>query len=258
MTPLKNTLIIIFVSILLFSCQKEVSEIVTGSSTNTSSSSNSTSATSKVKTYTEDVTTPAGHLATTSNLTYDLNDRLLSMVSTTSPGDKFVYQYNSNNIYTLDIYNSNNVSIHEVFFINNLGFIDSTLEYNDTKDTSTEKYLYNSAQQLTTLKEFSYSTITGAKLVNTHSYVYDSNGNVAKDTDVNGEVTYDYTTLLNTLSIGKALTPQNKNLPKTATYSTSGTTETLTHTYTFDASNRLTSDKMVSASGSVIVKSYTY
>jgi hypothetical protein len=256
MKYIKNLLAFCTTLIFLSSCQKEISDTLVSSSTGPGNSSNTSAA--KVKTYTEDITTPTGRSSTTFNLSYDTNDRLISMVSASSPGDKFVYQYNTNNSYTMDLYNSNAVSIHETFFLNSSGFIDSTLQYNDTKDTTTEKYLYNGSQQLTTLKEFEYSKTTGAKLVNTHNYVYDNNGNVTKDTDINGAITYDYTTLSNNLFIGKAFIPQNKNLPKTTTYSASGYNETISHTYTFDSSNRLISEKMVSGSGSVIIKSYTY
>lgn len=248
----------LFITILSFSCQKEIAS--ESSASGSSSGANSGSALFRPKTYTEDVTSSSlGNSVTTYNLTYDASGRLLSMVSASSPGDKFVYQYSSNNTYTMDIYNSNKVSIHSVFFINSFSLIDSIFKYNDTKDTSTSKYLYNSSKQLVKQKEYDYTTARGAVLYKTYNYEYDSNGNVIKESDNSSVKTYDYySNLSNNLSIGLIYFLPNKNLPKTTTYTSGGQTETLNHTYTFDNNNRLSTEKIVASSGDVIIRTYTY
>ena len=210
------------------------------------------------KTYTEDYTSSvSGHSVITFNLSYDASDRLISMISAASPGDKFIYQYSGNTV-TMDLYNSNLISIHEIFYLNSSSFIDSTLQYNDTKDTSTEKYLYNSNKQLLKLIEYDYTTATGAEIDNIHNYLYDANGNLIKENDNSGEITYEYSTLLNTLSVGLDLLPRSKYLVKTTSFSIGGTTGILNHTYTFDSSNRLTTEKIVADTGEVAIKTYTY
>ena len=230
------------------SCQKEQS-----------ASGASSSATVKVKTYTEDITTASLHSVITYLLSYDVNNRIISMVSAASAGDKFVYTYTSGTSYAMDIYNSNAVSIHVVYFVNSFSLVDSTFQYNDTNDSSTEKYLYNTSKQLIRLINYDYSTAAGAVLTNTHDYTYDNNGNVIKDAEPNAVTTYDfYPNLLNTSLFGPAYFYQNRNLPKTTTYTSGGSTLTYDHTYTFDSSSRLASEKIAGANGEVAVKTYTY
>src|ERR1700761_7968053 len=53
----------------------------------------------RVKTYTEDVTSPSvdnGHVVDSFTLSYDAQDRITSLVSVTNPPEKFVYTYGSN------------------------------------------------------------------------------------------------------------------------------------------------------------------
>jgi hypothetical protein len=168
-----------------------------------------------------------------------------------------VFQY-GNGSYTGDIYNSNAISIHEVFFLNSNSFVDSTFQYNDTNDSTTEKYIYNSSKQLATLKEYDYSIVTGAQLSNTTTYTYDSNGNQITATDNFSVTTYEYTTLVNNLVVGAPYFPVNKNLVKTTTNTSGGTTVILNHTYTFDGSNRLSTEKITDDAGDIVIKTYTY
>lgn len=241
------------VAIAIFSsCQKEYS-IQTGTTTPGPVSSD------VVKTYTEDITSPlAGHFVNTYNLAYDANGRITSLVSVTSPGDKIVYQYNPDNTYTMDIYNSNSISVHELFYINSLGLVDSTVQ-NDGTDTTTEKYLYNSVKQLVKLKEYTYTTAGGSVLENTVNYELDNNGNVTKETDNTSETTYEYyPNLANNITLGQLYFFRSKNLPKTTTIKQNLATETINHTYTYDSSNRLTSEKIEFSSGVVVIRAYTY
>lgn len=212
----------------------------------------------RVKTYTEDFTSPAtGNSVETFNLNYDANNRLISMISATSVGDKFIYQYSGNTI-TMDFYRSNELTIHEVSYLNSSSFVDSTFQYNDTEDSSTEKYLYNSNNQLVKLTEYDYTAAGGAEIYNTHNYFYDADGNLTRETDDYSQITYEYSTLLNTLFIGFDHLPHRKYLVKTTRYSFGATTGTINHTYTFDSSNRLTSEKTISDTGEIAIKSYTY
>ena len=237
------------------SCQKEI----TGESarpTDTSGNIGTGGSSTLVKTYTEDVTTASGNYKTTFDLSYDISDRITSMVSKSNAGDKFVYQYGTNK-FTLDIYVGNVIDIHQDRFVNNmLLMIDSTLQYNNTGDTSTEKYTYNAAKQLTRKKDYEVKGGVST-LVNTTDYAYDSNGNVTKETDSDGETTYEYTTLVNNLNIGYVYFNVNKNLPKTTTIK-GAFAGTITHTYIFDSLNRLTSEKGTNSNGGVFVKTYTY
>ncbi|HEY5407329.1 MAG TPA: hypothetical protein VIJ92_09580 [Ginsengibacter sp.] len=244
-----KTLWAVTVSVAFASCQKEYSPGDPGTTPTTSN---------KVKTYTEDVTSGGTHTVTTYDLTYDNANRIVSLISETNPGDKFVFQY-GNGSYTGDIYASNALSIHEVFFLNSNSFVDSTFQYNDTNDSTTEKYIYNGAKQLVTLKEYDYSLLTGGGVLsNTTNYKYDSNGNQISAIDDYSETLYDYTALANTLVIGAPYFGVNKNLVKTTTYSFSGTTTVLDHTYTFDASDRLSSEKATDNTGDIFIKTYTY
>lgn len=234
--------------IMLFAaCSKEKSVIDPSNPTNIS----------KVKTYTEDLTAGGTHSVVTYDLAYDNSNRLISMISEASAGDKFLFKYNTNN-FTGDIYNSNNLSIHEIFYMNSNSFVDSTFQYNDTQDTSTEKYIYNGAKQIVTLREYDYSAVGGSQLSNTTNFTYDSNGNQVSATDDFSVTAYDYTTLLNTLVFIPVNIPMNKNLVKTTTVTSGGQTDVLHHAYTFDSSNRLSTEKITTDTGEILVKTYTY
>lgn len=211
------------------------------------------------KTYTEDVTSSVlGNSTTTFNLTYDDNNRILSVIDSKTPGNKQLYQYNTDT-YTMDLYVNNQLSIHEIFYINAQSLVDSTLQYNDTNDSTTEKYIYNAAKQLIQLNEYDYKKATGGVLNNTHLYTYDNTGNPVKDSDTSSVTAYTYyPDLLNNLSIGQVYFFQTKNLIKTTTLTTGGTTATLDHTYTFDSKNRQISEKMVASNGDMVIRTYTY
>ncbi len=242
-----NLAFIIFTAVAFNSCQKEINNtdpvVPTGN---------------RIKTYTEDVTSGGAHNVVTFNLAYDANDRIISLTSAASPGDRFVYQY-SNGGLTMDIYNSNQLNIHEVFFLNSNSLVDSTFQYNDTNDSLTEKYLYNSSKQLATLKSYNYSQVTGSVLDNVENYTYDSNGNAIKVTDNYSVTTYDYYTNLPGNFAGIVpYFPAGKNLVKTTTVTDAGGTTTLNHTYTFDTANRITTEKIVAGSGEIVIKTYTY
>ncbi len=236
----------IFIIILFASCQKE------------KSNDPNDSPLVKLKTYTEDYYDGSTHNIITFNVSYDNSNRIISLISASSPGDKFVFQYSGNN-YTMDLYNSGTLSIHEVFFLNSNSLVDSSFQYNDTSDSSTEKYIYNSSKQLITLKEYDYSKQYGSDLWNATNYTYDNNGNVITETDDFSTTTYEYyPSLLNNLPPLVPYYQASKNLVKTATVNNGGDISTLNHTYTFDASNRLSSETIIADTGESVVKTYTY
>ncbi len=239
------------------SCQKEITGEVARptDTTGTGGTGGPVGSTSLVKTYTEDITSAGGNYKRTFNLSYDANDRIIGMVSTTNAGDKFVYQSGTNK-YSSDLYNSNVLSIHADFYLNSMQLVDSVLQYNDTADTTTHKFTYNAAKQPIRQKEYEVKNGVST-LINTTSYVYDATGNVTNEKDSDGETSYEYGTSLNNLNFGRTYSYTNKHLPKTTTVK-GVNAGTLTHTYTFDSSNRLTSEKAVHSNGDVAVKTYTY
>lgn len=236
--------------IILVSCQKEISGELPGTDPTTNAY--------KIKTYSETVTSAtAGNSSTTFDVSYNANDKITSLVTEGSVGDKFVFNYPSATKMTIDIYNSGVVSIHEDVFINNLAFVDSTFQYNDTNDSMTEKYIYT-AGKLTRYKEFNYSQQYGPQLYNSTDYTYDGTGNLVKTVDTNGEIfQYEYSTELNTIVLDN-YTLKNKYLIKKTTYFDGSETTTVNHSYTFDNMHRIISEKDEISTGDVVVKSYTY
>ena len=214
------------------------------------------------KTYTEDIRSSViGNSVTVYNLVYDANNRISSMVATPAPPVlKFQYTYAADNTYTMDLYTYGALSIHEKFWLNSVPLMDSTFQYNDTQDTSTEKYIYNADKQLIQIKEYDYSNSVSV-LANTTSFTYDMNGNPVTESDSQGKlITYDYyTDLTNTLTVGAVYTFHSKNMIKTATLTSGGSTETATHYYSFDSNNRLVKDSITTTGSDLVaIKSYTY
>jgi len=257
---MKSILIVIalVVSVLtISSCQKDITgEIIGGTDSTVTTGPDTINNSFLVKTYTEDLTTAAGdHYSGTFNLTYDTDGRIISMLSTASAGDRFVYKYNSDNTYTMDLFNANVLSIHGVFYINSINRVDSSMQYNDTQDTTTGKFIYDVAGFLTQQKEYEISEGV-TTLINTTNYTYDNTKNNIVETDKDSETKYEYyTDLPNNLSLGMVYFQRNANLPKTTTITGEAT---LSHTYTFDSLKRVTSEKVTATTGDVLIRSYTY
>ena len=252
MKIINNTIALLIAILAISSCQKEITGEI-----HSPGDSTAVSTSLRPKKYIEDYTTSTGtHSSTTYNLSYDAMGRITSFVDSAFAGNKIIYQYTGNS-YTMDIYDSNKVSIHETFFLNNLSLVDSSLQYNDQKDTSSEKYLYNSTKQLITLKEYNFSS--GAALYNTHTYSYDSLGNQTKDADNFSVTNYDYyTNYTNNLSLGEPYFFTNKNLVKTTNYTSSSFSYTSNHSYLFDIQNRQSSEKEAANNGDVLIRKYIY
>jgi hypothetical protein len=244
---MKNTLfaVIILSTLIISSCSK---------------SNDTTNPVTLPKTYTEDIRSSALNSLTTYNLTYDGNYRLVSMVAVPDPPvAKFIFQYPSSLTVTMDMYTGTTLSIHENFWLNSASFADSTLQYNDTQDTTTEKYIYNANNLLTKVNYYDYHS-SGTTLIKTSSYTYDANGNAMTQTDnPGGTITFTYYLTLNTFSIGNSFIPQPKNLVRSATLDNGGTPITVMHYYGFDSNNRLIKDTVTTdASDLIVLKSYTY
>jgi hypothetical protein len=249
----------VFLSVLSFSsCQKEVTGEIVGSTDSTNVPGSPTgNAAFRVKTYTEDVTSPQGQFVSTYNLSYDTQGRLSNLVSS-SGADRYVYTYDLNNTFILDIFSNNVLSVHQLSYLNSYKLVDSTVQYNiTTGDTTTEKYIYDANKLLVQYKE--YDVINKrSELTSTTSYQYDANRNITKETTGSSQISYEYyPNFVNTLNLGDVYFSRNSNLTKTTTYSGSFS-QTLNHTYTFDTMNRITSEKITVSSGEVVIRSYTY
>lgn len=242
------------------SCQKEITFDVGSSVDSTGTPGPGTPGTGSsflVRTYTEKISSAAGTDSTTFNLTYDSKNRVVSIISASNAGDKFVYKYNANNTYTMDLYNSNALSISGTFFINSFNLVDSLVQINDTQDTTTEKILYDGNKRPVQMRE--YDRVAGANvLFKTIFYDYDTNGNLISETSGSKKTTYTHNSLLDNLSMGQVFNYRNKNLVQTTTTNASGSNITANHTYTFDSQNRQTSEKITVSSGESATKTYTY
>lgn len=165
----------------------------------------------------------------------------------------------------MDIFGSNALTLHEDSYINGNGFLDSTLQYDDSQDSTTEKYIYNSANQLITLKEYDYSTAAGAELYNTTTSSYNSDGDLISTTDTdNNRNDFEYDTNLSYVSptvfglvnpnAGKKL-----HLLKKQTQSSNGyPVGSIDYVYTFDGNDRISTEKATGNDGSISIKTYTY
>ena len=232
------TALVLF-SCLFTSCQKEITDTIIGNDSTVNTNP------ALVKSYSEETVFtdyPEFNTKDSVRLTYDGNDRLISLVSVDTSGFKLVYQYSSNS-FTLDQTSNDDSPVHEIFYLNSNQFVDSTLQYNEG-DTTTEKYIYNSSKQLIHLYEYDYTKATGGQLSATTSYDYDNAGNVITETTGSSITTYTYTgNHPNTLNIGLNYYQQPKLLPDSYTYTSDDVSITGTHTYTYDSQNRLIMDK---------------
>jgi hypothetical protein len=214
------------------------------------------------KTYTEEVRSSViGNSVTVYNLSYDANNRLTSLTATPAPPVlSFVYQYPSSNQLTLDMYDHGNLSIHEIFWLNTSSKVDSTFQFNDTGDSTTEKYIYDNNHLLVQQKEYNYYS-AGPVLTNSTTYTFDNLGNPVQSVDAQQNTstfTY-YSDLRYTLSIGQPYIPVPANFVKTQTVNSGGSTVTTTHYYSFDGNNRLLQDSASTTGVDLIqIKSYTY
>jgi hypothetical protein len=252
-----KTLLLAFGSIvLLSSCTKETSVEI--------GSTNSLTTTYKVKTYREQVTSSTiGNYEVLFNLSYDNQDRLVLMADSANPANKFIYSYPASNQRVMEIINGGVLDIHEDFYLNSFSGVDSTLQYNSSGDTTTEKCSYNSNKQLIQKLEYDYNNGV-PMLSNTTTITYDSNGNVISEQESSGMTsTYQYYSNLIYAQpiIMFPYSPDDykkKSLVKTKAITMSGVQMTANVTYTFDDKDRISSEKDVYNDGTIMVRSYTY
>ena len=219
---------------------------------------------SKVKTYTESITSPgSGNIVATFNLDYDANNRITNVTQADVPGNKFSFSYPSDTKYSMDLFVAGAISIHEDFFLNSNSRPDSTFQYDDTGDTSTEKYLYNSNNQLLTMKEYDYSKNYGSEINNITTYTYDADGNVVTTTDTNNQIeTFEYyPDLVYAMPITNPVLNSTKamNLVKTHKVTSNGyLVGSTVNTYTFDSNKRISTITQTADDGTVATQTFTY
>lgn len=235
--------------LILISCKKD----------NSAANSNNSSL---PRTYTEDIRSSViGNAYAVFDITYDANNRITALTATPSPPVyNFVYTYPAAGTVTLDFYQGGILNIHEILWLNASSNLDSTYQFDNTGDTTTEKYFYNGSSQLIKENSYIYSS-SETTLDNITAYTYDNLGNVASANDYHGtstSYTY-YTDLPYTLTLSQSFTPRPLYFVKTAVTNYSGTEVTTNHYYTFDNSNRLIKDSAsIVEYDAITIKSYSY
>lgn len=175
-----------------------------------------------------------------------------------------MYNYVSANKYTFDIFSSNMVTLHEDFYTNGSSFVDSTFQYNDTNDTTGEKYIYNGTNQVTTMKEYDYGN-AASTLTNTISYTYNTDGDLltssGTDSNIDNYEYYKDSSYVSPLIIGPLNSNSSKKfhlVKKYTSISNNSVVGSAMYTYTFDASNRISTEKQSYNDGHIVLKTYTY
>lgn len=246
--PVKHLLIFALASLCLFSCKKNNGTSSSGSSV-------------KLKMYIEKLEYAGSQLTDSFNVAYDNNNRITSLVS---PDLRFEYTYSAQS-FTLDLYENGALSIHEIAYINSASYVDSTFQFDNTSDTTTEGYSYN-GKQLVHLVTYSYSS-SGSQVETIDDYTYDNSGNMVKDTQTDGSgnvnqiSTLTYTTKPLTVSINPTyFAPASKYLPATekVTDGVGNSLGSVSFAYTFDGSGRLTVETDTEDNGAVATKTYVY
>jgi hypothetical protein len=232
------------------------------SSCKKSSSTNASNNPNRLRLYIEDLRNSPQHVIDTFTVTYDGNNRITALAS---PTIKFIYTYSSHS-FTLDLYENNVLSIHEILYLNSQLYIDTTFQYDNTNDTTTEKYDYNGSL-LTTLSSYIYSS-AGTHLDTQDAFTYDNNGNLITDTqtdslgNTNTMSTYTYTNQIRNVSTQPFYYPaQSKNLPATQvqTDGNGNILAAISYSYTLDSSSRVTQEvDKDTMTGYTYVKDYVY
>jgi hypothetical protein len=236
--------------------------LVLSSSCKKDNSNSSASNSNRLKLYIEDATNTSYDAIDSFSFTYDGQNRITSLYSTNI---KTVYAYPTSNTFTLDLYTYGVFNIHEIAYINGSSLVDSTFQYDNTNDTTTEGYIYSS-RLLMRKSTYDYSAVTGAQISTQDDYTYDNNGNPIKDIqsdgygNVNTVSTFTYTNQLLNYSIGPTYIPQSKNLPATQvqTDGLGNHIATVAYTYVFDSSNRVIKETDAVDNGESVVKTYVY
>lgn len=207
--------------------------------------------------YTEILNPRTFYSVTTSyDISYDQNNKVASIVNSNDPGSKFMFDYVSDG-YNFDIYGSGNVLIHrKVMFSGNT--IDSTIEYNNEGDTTTEKYIYWAGGILKFLLKYDV-TPSGPQLSNVTEYTYGLNNMLVSEKDYHSSTVYSYDRQeVSNFSLYPIYVNRSKQLPSLVSFSEGNGIVTSEHTYTFDAEKRLIKDEIVLSTGQTMEKAFKY
>lgn len=243
-------------------CTKEVS---VEQNNNTDPATNATA--DRVKTYRETRTSPTlGNWDILSTLSYDSKGRLISMISDQTPQFKMIYSYPANNKVAMEMMRGQDLLIHEDFYLNSNSLIDSTFQYNDTQDSTTEKYIYSPNGQISRIREYSYSRLSPPVLQETTVFTYDANGNCIKQYKQSSGETTNFEYYNNLVYKLPNITPpinpfNNKKLPLTKKKIFDlggGSNITSDLTYTFDSKDRISTIKESYSEGTVVTMTFTY
>lgn len=179
------------------------------------------------------------------------------MINAANSGDKFLFTYNTGG-FDFDIFASGQLTIHELVFLN-AGLMDSTIQYNDEGDTTSEKYFYNGDKLLTKLNRY-VRTNSQDVLDDVVQYTYDSNKRLLSESDNFSVTNYEYNgSELNNINVFPLYTSTSVALPSRVLFTSGGEQTIIDHTYTFDEKNRLTVDKaVISGTSEEVTKSFTY
>lgn len=216
--------------------------------------------TNKVKTYTEEINSPVlGYIKETFDLRYDQQDRITGLVSTTTPGNKFIYAFPGEKECIWEIYGENVLTIKTHYSLNDLNFLDSAFQTNNEGDTTTTKYFYNPGKQLVAMWEYEYTTAGGSQLWDITEFSYDNKGRLIEESDSYSLTLYEYDPeVTGPAMISPPFLPPHPYLPTKRTYTSGGETHVFEYQYTFDTEGRLTREQMEADDGSIVVKSYSY
>ncbi|MGF2414586.1 MAG: hypothetical protein ACQUYJ_19780, partial [Ferruginibacter sp.] len=185
-----------------------------------------------------------------------------------SSGYQFLYTYNGTSGYVMELKKGTHLNIYLVNFLNSSLLIDSSFQYNDTKDSTTMKFIYNASKQVVEQKTYSYSLSKGIALSRRDTFTYNTEGNVLTHTElgVNGTTnyteTYTYTNFAGSnFGYGTPYAPSMyKKLPATISIYYPGSNQTVVSnfTYVFDSSNRLIKSTQINSAGNSLVKQLEY
>ena len=208
----------------------------------------------RIKTYTESINSSVlGVNSYTWNLSYDDRGRLSTMVNAENSGNRFVFTYAENG-FDMDIFSGNAIVIHQDAFVNG-NRMDSTFQYNDEGDTTTEKYTYNPGNLLVKLNRYVYNN-GSPELDETVDYSYDNNNNLISEIGNFTHIEYEYNgSLPGIIDLFPLFYSSSQKLPSRVIDHSGYTAE---HTYTVDARNRVVSDIAVLNTGDTITKTYVY
>lgn len=222
---------------------------------------NTAGTTTRIKTYIE--TYPHNGGTDTFNLYYDDQNRLIRMAAS---WEEYDYVYGGGGSFTMDLLVSGRNHNHEVAFIKDGVHVDSTVQIDNTHDTTTEKYEYKG--DLLTRKTVYFYSFRGNQLRSIEDYTYDNNGNLVLDVQsvgsppfVSSMVIYTYTGYPAKSSLSAPYFPvQSKFLPAQMTNADQygNVLQTVSYSYLFDASGRVTQETDTYSDGGVGVKRYTF